>query len=79
MFTGKKSPALKCNICEHEWCGKCNVKWHTNKSCEEYQKQEVGRKEIQKSLTTYRRKTRIVNCPTCKHGIEKIGGCDNMQ
>ncbi len=50
MIAGKESPALKCNVCEHEWCGKCNVKWHSNKSCDDYQRESWTRRRQRQGL-----------------------------
>ena len=72
-----ESPALKCNACEHEWCGKCNVDWHSNKTCEDYQL-VLGQKVAEEGLEEYQKNNRIVKCPICNHGIEKTIGCDHM-
>ena len=81
MIAEDESPALVCNACMHEWCGKCNVIWHRSKTCKEYQQEvyQVSKKEAEKSLEEYRKFHRIVKCPTCKHGIEKTGGCNHMR
>ena len=70
-----------CNACQYEWCGKCNVIWHRSKTCNEYQREirEISQKEAEKGLEPYRKWHRIVKCPTCQHGIEKIGGCNHMR
>ncbi|CAL5223005.1 g5454 [Coccomyxa viridis] len=72
------SPALVCNACKHVWCGKCNVAWHSNKSCDDYQR-ECGEKEADKGMEEYKRSNRMIKCPTCGHGIEKIAGCNRVQ
>lgn len=69
---------MKCNVCGHEWCGKCNVDWHSSKTCEDYQL-EVGQQEALEGLEEYQKSNRIVKCPTCNHGIERISGCDHMK
>ena len=77
MIADDGSPALNCYACGHKWCGKCNVKWHSNKSCEQYQR-ECGEKAADKGLEEYRKTHRVINCPTCNHGIEKISGCNHV-
>ncbi|CAL5223008.1 g5459 [Coccomyxa viridis] len=72
-----ESPALVCNACKHEWCGKCNIIWHNSKTCKEVQR-EAGEKKAEKDLEEYRKKHRIVNCPNCHHGTERISGCSHM-
>lgn len=78
MIAEDESPALKCNVCEHEWCWKCNVDWHSNTTCEDYQL-VLGQKVAEEGLEEYQKKNRIVKCPNCKHGIERISGCDHMK
>ena len=77
MIAEDESPALKCNACGHEWCGKCYVEWHSDKSCDDYQR-ENGQKEAEKGLEEYRKSNRMITCPTCNHGIEKIDGCNHL-
>lgn len=72
------SPALVCNACQHVWCGKCNVAWHENKTCDEHQR-EVGEQEAEEGLKKYERSNRVLRCPTCGHGLEKISGCNRVQ
>ena len=69
---------MKCDACGHKWCGKCNVEWHSNKSCNDYQR-EFGRQEAEKGLEEYRKHHFVMNCPTCNHGIEKTYGCNHMR
>ena len=78
MTAEDDSPALVCNACKHVWCGKCNVAWHSNKSCDDYQR-ECGEKEADKGMEEYKRSNRMIKCPTCGHGIEKIAGCNRVQ
>ena len=77
MIAEDVGPALVCNACGHRWCGKCRVQWHSNKSCDEHQR-EVGQKEAEKGLEEFRKSNRMITCPACNHGIQKIGGCNNM-
>ena len=62
MIAEDDSPALVCNACEHEWCGKCNVAWHSNKSCDEYQRL-CGEKEADQGLEEYRKSNRMNQVP----------------
>ena len=51
--------------------------WHAGRSCDEHQR-EVGEVEADKGLAEYRAAHRMINCPTCGHGIEKISGCNHV-
>ncbi len=53
------------------------MEWHSNKSCDQYQR-EFGEKEADRGLEEYRRNNRVMNCPSCNHGIEKISGCNHV-
>ena len=78
MTAEDDSPALVCNACKHVWCGKCNVAWHSNRSCDDYQR-VCGEKEADKGMEEYKKSNRMIKCPTCGHGIEKISGCNRVQ
>lgn len=59
----------ECPICAFQICFKCGKAWHPKKTCDQvieadYEAWAVG-KEIQL-------------CPSCKHRIEKIEGCNHM-
>ncbi|KAK9901691.1 hypothetical protein WJX75_008551 [Coccomyxa subellipsoidea] len=72
------SPHVVCNVCQHGWCKTCNAAWHHNLSCDEYQRQ-VGEAEADKGLREYQAANKMIRCPTCGHGIEKITGCNRVQ
>lgn len=40
--------------------------------------QQVGETEADKGLKEYQAKNRMISCPTCGHGIEKITGCNRV-
>jgi len=54
------------------------VKWHEGKTCEEQQLWECGGRVADVELAEYRRTNRVVRCPTCGHGLEKISGCNHV-
>jgi hypothetical protein len=72
------SPRLVCGVCEHEWCQACKVAWHSGRSCDEHQR-EAGEAQADEGMREYEANNRLVHCPTCGHGIEKISGCNRVQ
>lgn len=72
-------PMLVCHSCYYTWCTKCNVVWHGDMSCDEYQKYVIRKKMEQKvqvtdAKTQHWLKTMTKECPKCKSSIEKDGG-----
>jgi hypothetical protein len=70
-------PRLVCNSCQHNWCKACKVAWHEGMSCDEYQRTK-GEEEADKGMTEYMAWNRVISCPKCGHGIEKISGCNRV-
>ncbi|EIE20626.1 hypothetical protein COCSUDRAFT_57197 [Coccomyxa subellipsoidea C-169] len=66
-----------CNVCQHGWCKSCKVDWHDGLNCNDYQRQ-AGEAEADKGLAEYQKANKMVRCPTCGHGIEKITGCNRV-
>lgn len=72
------SPRLVCNKCQHEWCGTCKIPWHTNQTCDDVER-ERGEEVAEKGMEKYRKKNRVMTCPTCGMGITKISGCNRVR
>lgn len=79
------SPMVVCHTCCGSWCNRCNVPWHGDMKCTEYQRYMVLRRKIErgeilptdnKSQDWMRAHTKT--CPKCKSMIEKNGGCNHM-
>ncbi|KAK9846018.1 hypothetical protein WJX81_008504 [Elliptochloris bilobata] len=66
---------LVCNVCKHEWCSKCRVAWHTGVTCEE---RSAGELAADQGFAEYEKANKVVRCPTCGHGIEKVAGCNRV-
>ena len=76
-FYGKCEFHLKCPLCKKEYCLQCKTEWHTNLTCEEYQKQKKD-DENEKQFELYLKGSRAKQCPNCKKWVEKISGCDHI-
>jgi protein-arginine kinase activator protein McsA len=72
------SPCLVCNVCAHEWCGTCKIPWHSGKSCDEVERAR-GEVIAEKGMAKFRKKNRVMTCPSCNMGITKIDGCNRVQ
>ena len=76
-FYGKWEFHLKFHLCKKEYCLQCKTEWHTNLTCEEYQKQKKD-DENEKQFELYLKGSRAKQCPNCKKWVEKISGCDHI-
>jgi len=63
-----------CPSCNKTFCTKCQVAWHVNLKCEEYQKQNVN-----PELLNLIQSKNWKRCPHCKEGVEKSSGCNHMK
>lgn len=69
-----------CELCKHQYCNNC-LKYHDmNVSCEEHEQSlNIGKEKlIQETEKWLQEKTKECPNPTCKHRIEKDGGCQHM-
>ncbi|MED6124161.1 hypothetical protein PIB30_056527 [Stylosanthes scabra] len=62
-----------CPHCKRSICVKCKVPWHTELSCEKFQKLKNNSNDLMLDLVK-RRKWK--QCPNCKRYVEKKDGCD---
>jgi E3 ubiquitin-protein ligase RNF144 len=70
----------ECPHCNRMFCAKCNVSWHGDMSCEEFEKlgdDEKGREDIM--LKNLAKDKRWQRCPKCRMYVEKIDGCMFMK
>lgn len=70
---------FKCIHCKTEFCVKCGHNpYHKNMTCEQVANlAKHGMDNIDKDTLKYIIKN-VVMCPKCKHGVQKIEGCDHM-
>lgn len=70
----------ECPHCNRMVCARCNVPWHGDMSCEEYERlgeDEQGREDLM--LRNLAKDKRWQRCPKCKMYVEKIDGCMFMK
>ena len=78
-FYSKCDYHLKCPLCKKEYCLQCKTDWHTNLTCEEYQKQKQNKEnEDDKQFELYLKGNKSKQCPNCKRWVDKISGCDHI-
>ncbi len=68
---------FQCPKCDKSTCVDCEEKWHPGLSCEI--KKEIENLDDEKLKSWIQKKPKFRKmCPSCKSGVEKSGGCDNV-
>jgi IBR domain, a half RING-finger domain/Zinc finger, C3HC4 type (RING finger) len=65
-----------CSSCLTPICTKCKVLSHDGMTCEGWEEMDA---EDNRLLRQYKDDYDVRNCPKCKAGIEKFGGCNHMK
>lgn len=73
---GARNRFMRCHACNKRTCAHHRCPWHTERTCDEYDKDGRGSDEV--ALLQYLERGDVQRCPKCHHGIEKAGGCDHM-
>jgi len=60
---------LVCNVCRHEWCGKCRVAWHEGLTCEQHAR-SAGEQEADKGFAEYEKGHKVRSPVRSVLGIE---------
>ena len=68
---------LNCPLCKKNYCLNCKTEWHTNKTCEEYQR-EKKESDADAQFENYVKGSKLKQCPNCKRWVEKISGCNHI-
>ncbi|TIA27546.1 hypothetical protein D6C79_10609 [Aureobasidium pullulans] len=72
-----QEPVFSCQECGHRHCTVCEVDWHKEETCEQYQSRNQDQKEYEaESEATLQATSKP--CPNCQARIEKSDGCDHM-
>jgi hypothetical protein len=66
-----------CQTCNHKHCTACEINWHDDETCEEYQARHQTQKQ-QEADSEEKIRTLTKFCPRCDSPIEKSEGCDHM-
>jgi len=86
IIKSKETPMIFCYKCKYCWCSQCDVPWHADVTCQEYQtwKKNLKVKKL-KEKTEYHTllfeewvKKNAKVCVSCGHAIQKNGGCNHM-
>jgi len=74
------NPRCKCsNInCNFDFCFNCEVEWHHNSTCHQYQIWRIENKLVDTTYSVWTKKADTKKCPKCKSIIEKNEGCNHI-
>ncbi|KAF2740845.1 hypothetical protein EJ04DRAFT_482172 [Polyplosphaeria fusca] len=73
-------PQVSCFRCETRMCASCEVEWHTDMTCGEYNARHIHHRMTAPEMDTLEimQKKDGKRCPNCYIVIEKDGGCNGM-
>ncbi|ETO12193.1 hypothetical protein RFI_25185 [Reticulomyxa filosa] len=78
---GNRSGLMQCvnSNCKADLCSNCNVPWHTDLTCEEFQKQQRNRTQQEDAaFHSLMKKEKWRACPRCGVVVERSEGCYHM-
>lgn len=73
-----EQPMTICSACGFVACARHNVPWHTNETCEAYDRRIAAGREKQELKSEKKVKKIAKMCPGCQRYINKNGGCNHM-
>jgi len=77
-----QEPLKVCTGCTREFCCKCLIRWHKDKTCEEVKEADREGEALRAAnLAMFQQLAKKENwlpCPTCGFMIERTGGCHHM-
>ena len=53
---------LICNVCHHDWCGKCRVPWHEGLTCDEHVRR-CGEQAADQGFDQYKKENKARHRP----------------
>ncbi|KAL3505012.1 hypothetical protein ACH5RR_034853 [Cinchona calisaya] len=74
--SGEVIKEIQCPECWRSFCAQCNVPWHSEFTCKEFQKlnsKQGGKHDVMFKLLA--KKKSWQKCPSCKMHVEKSEGC----
>ncbi|XP_050215893.1 E3 ubiquitin-protein ligase RSL1-like [Mercurialis annua] len=75
--TGVEIQQTDCPLCKRAFCVKCEAPWHSEISCEKFQK--LKKKGDDSMLVDLAKRKNWRRCPKCKFYVEKSVGCFYMK
>ncbi|KAF2071093.1 hypothetical protein CYY_007579 [Polysphondylium violaceum] len=74
------NPRCKCSNtnCNFDFCFNCEVEWHHNSTCHQYQIWRIENKLVDTTYSAWTKKADTKKCPKCKSIIEKNEGCNHI-
>lgn len=69
-------PKFSCPKCNKSYCLKCKCEYHHGISCNEIEKKESDKNDIE--FIRLAKLSKFKQCPECKRWIEKQDGCNHM-
>ena len=69
-------PRFDCPMCSSSYCVKCRCKWHNGKTCAEMRAENGDEAASESLFKELAKKSKMKQCPRCKHWVEKNSGCD---
>ena len=73
---GKAIVESNCPHCKRSICVQCKAPWHTELTCEKFQRMKDKNNDLMLDLARRRNWRR---CPNCKHYVEKRDGCNDIK
>jgi len=79
LFRSSWSSSIECPKCNRLYCAECNVPWHEDQSCYEFQNSEpAALNSEEEELNVIWKSKHSKPCPNCRVDIEKSEGCNHM-
>jgi E3 ubiquitin-protein ligase RNF144 len=80
VFIAEDNNYYQCQICRKEYCLRCKVEFHNNRTCEQYQQElrDRGSRQVDQQFFEFVKGTHYKMCPNCRFWVEKSSGCDHM-
>jgi len=72
--TRKNIRKVDCPACRRTFCAACRVRWHSNLTCKEFQKQKL----VDDDAMAFAKTKNWMRCPKCMFFVEKVFGCKRI-
>ncbi|KAI5202959.1 hypothetical protein AUEXF2481DRAFT_8503 [Aureobasidium subglaciale EXF-2481] len=75
---GVDQPIFTCQSCQHKNCVACEIDWHVDETCDQYQARRRTERGEEDERSRAEMEKISKECPECHAPIEKNDGCDHM-